>query len=168
MDHAWTCGCCGKQFNTLPLDFACKAPDHWYGIPEPERESRTRLDSDACLIDDKDIFVRGCLEIPVIGLQDSFVWGVWTSVSRESFERILELWEAPAIENEPPKFGWLCNNISLYPTTLNLKTNLHLRGGGARPSIELEPTDHPLALEQRQGISIQRVEEIAAALSLRH
>jgi hypothetical protein len=91
-------------------------------------------------------------------------------VSEESIMRILELWNASAIEieKEAPKFGWLCNNISLYPPTMGLKTNLHLRGGGPRPSIELEPTDHPLAIEQRHGISLKRVEEIAAALSLRH
>jgi hypothetical protein len=40
---------------------------------------------------------------------------------------------------------------------------LRLCGGGNRPSIELEPTDHALAIEQRQGISIKRVEEIASA-----
>jgi len=120
------------------------------------------------MIDDEDIFVRGCLEIPIIGQQDSFIYGVWESVSKASFARIVELWGASIIENEPPKFGWLCNNISLYPTTLSLKTNLHLHGGGKRPSIELEPTDHPLAVEQRQGISIKRVEEIATALSFRH
>ena len=155
MNHVWTCRCCGRQFDTLPLDFACEA-------------ARGKLDSDVCMIDDKDIFVRGCLEIPIIGQEDCFIWGVWVSVSKASFTRILELWDAPVIENEPPKFGWLCNNISLYPTTLNLKTHIHLRRGGNRPSIELEPTDHPLAIEQRQGISIERVEEIAAALSRRH
>jgi len=168
MNHVWTCGCCGRQFNTLPLDFACRGPDHWFQIPEPERQHRGTLDTDVCVIDGKDIFVRGCLEIPIIGQDDCFIWGVWVSVSKESFARILALWDALLIENEPPKFGWLCNNISLYPTTLNLKTHLHLRGGGSRPFIELEPTDHPLAVEQRQGISIKRVEEIAAALSLRH
>ena len=129
---------------------------------------RGKLDSDVCIIEGKDIFVRGCLEIPIIGHKDCFIWGVWVSVSEASFARILELWDAPVVENEPPKFGWLCNNISLYPTTLNLKTHLHLRGGSKRPSIELEPTDHPLAIDQRQGISIKRVEEIATALSIRH
>jgi hypothetical protein len=168
MDHVWTCSCCGKEFSTLPLSFGCKAPDHWVQIPEAERQSRGRLDSDVCIIDNEDIFIRGCLEIPIIGKDDKFVWGVWTSVSRKSFERISELWAAPVIANEPPKFGWLCNNISVYPPTLNLKTNLHLRGGGKRPFIELEPTDHPLAIEQRQGVSIKRVEEIAAALSQQH
>lgn len=168
MNHAWTCGCCGKQFNTLPLDFVSEAPLHWFQIPEDERQSRAKLSSDVCIIDEKDLFVRGCLEIPIIGHDDCFSWGVWVSVSKESFVRIHELWDSSDVEDEPPKFGWLCNNISVCPATLNLKTNLHLRDGGRRPSIELEPTDHPLAVEQRRGISIKRVEEIAALLSLRH
>ncbi|MGO8913932.1 MAG: DUF2199 domain-containing protein [Bradyrhizobium sp.] len=168
MDHAWTCSCCGRQFNTLPLDFACEAPDHWFHVPELERRHRGKLDSDFCIIDDKNIFVRGCLEIPIVGRDDKFIWGVWVSVSRESFARILELWAAPSILNEPPKFGWLSNNISMYPPTLNLKTHLNLRGAPARPSIELEPTDHPLAIEQRHGVSVSRIEEIAATLSIRH
>jgi hypothetical protein len=168
MKHVWTCRCCGRQFSILPLDFASEAPDHWFQIPESERDARAKLDSDVCMIDGNDIFVRGCLEIPIIGQEDCFIWGVWVSVSKASFERILELWNVPVIENEPPKFGWLCNNLSPYPATLSLKTQLHLRGGGKRPSIELEPTDHPLAIEQRQGISIKRVEEIAAALLSQH
>lgn len=168
MDHAWTCRCCGRQFNTLPLDYAWEAPDHWFQIPEPEREHRAKRDSEVCWIDGKDVFVRGCLEIPIVGQDNSFTYGVWVSVSKASFSRILELWTAPVVENEPRKFGWLCNEIPVYPTTLNLKTHIHLRGGGKRPSIELEPTDHPLAIEQRTGISIERVEEIVAALSLQH
>ncbi|MGW1264432.1 DUF2199 domain-containing protein [Streptomyces drozdowiczii] len=34
-------------------------------------------------------------------------------------------------------------------TTLNLKTRVHTRPVGDRPFVELEPTDHPLAIEQR-------------------
>ncbi|MGL9623950.1 DUF2199 domain-containing protein [Bradyrhizobium sp. U531] len=45
------------------------------------------------------------------------------------------------------------SELPLYPRTENLKTRLHLRNG-FRPYIELEPTDHPLALEQRLGISV--------------
>ena len=33
-----------------------------------------------------------------------------------------------------------------------------------RPLIEVEPSEHPLAVEQRQGISVERVAEIAATL----
>jgi hypothetical protein len=167
MDHAWTCRCCGKQFNTLPVDFACEAPDAWCALTEAERAQRGKLDSELCRPDDH-LFVRGCLEIPIIGENERFAWGVWVSLSQQSFERILESWSAPSIVDEPPKFGWLCNNIHTCPPTCGLKTHLHLRAGGMRPLIELEPTDHPRALEQRNGISLQRVEEIATALLPRH
>ena len=52
--------------------------------------------------------------------------------------------------------------MPLYPSTENLKTRVHLRDDGARPYIELEPTDHPLAVEQRNGITADRVAEIYA------
>jgi hypothetical protein len=32
-----------------------------------------------------------------------------------------------------------------------LKTNVHTRARGLRPTVELEPTDHPLAVEQREA-----------------
>jgi hypothetical protein len=168
MDYAWTCQCCGKQFNTLPLDFAVNAPDHWFEIPDSERENRGRLTSDICIIDGKNKFVRGCLEVPIIDHDDIFVWGVWVSVSAKSFDHLHELWDADVIENEPPMFGWLCNNISIYPATMSLKTHLYPRAGSERPLIELEPTDHPLAVEQRTGIMLDRVQEIVAALFPRH
>ena len=71
-------------------------------------------------------------------------------------------------DDEPAIFGWLCNRISIYPETNSLRTNLHLRNDGLRPAIELEPTEHPLAVEQRNGITLDRAQEIIAALSHRH
>jgi hypothetical protein len=38
--------------------------------------------------------------------------------------------------------------------TLNLKTMVHFQGKGLRPKIELEPTDHPLAMAQQNGLSL--------------
>lgn len=32
------------------------------------------------------------------------------------------------------------------------------------PYIELEPTEHPLAMEQREGITMERVKQIAEEL----
>ena len=167
MDHIWTCRCCGKQFNTLPLSFAPIAPDPWFAIPDNEHDARAVLGGDQCVIDDKEFFIRGCLEIPVLKCADPFVWGIWVSVSEASFERIGELWDTEIRDHEPPFFGWLCTELSVYPPTFGLKTNIRLRNNGRRPFIALEPTDHPLAVEQRQGIPLRRVEEIAAAL-LKH
>jgi hypothetical protein len=168
MDHNWTCRCCGKQFSSLPLSFASAAPDPWFAIPEAQREKRALLGSDQCVIDDKEFFIRGCLEIPILGRSESFDWGVWVSLSQSSFERVGDLWEIDLRENEPAFFGWLCTELSVYPQTLGLKTKVHLRNSGQRPFIEVEPTAHPLAREQRFGITLQRVEEIATTLLPRH
>ena len=108
--------------------------------------------------------MRGVIPIPIIGSEALFMWGVWVSLSREHFFRMSELWNDPKIVEEPPYFGWLSNNIPVYPNTLNLKTNIFSRNVKHRPYIELEPTNHPLALEQRRGITCERVEEIAAIM----
>jgi hypothetical protein len=76
----------------------------------------------------------------------------------------VERWRDPARADEPPHFGWLSTSIPIYPTTVGLKANLHTEPIGTRPLIELEPTDHPLSVEQRTGISIARVEEIASLM----
>ena len=63
--------------------------------------------------------------------------------------------------NEPAYFGWLSSRIELYPDTAILKTNVHTRGVGSRPFIELQLTDHPLSHEQRNGITTDRIRQIA-------
>ena len=49
--------------------------------------------------------------------------------------------------------------------TTRLATNLHTQPVGTRPFIEVEPTDHPLAVEQREGITMARVRGFAAILN---
>jgi hypothetical protein len=166
--YAWTCSCCGRQHDELPLAFAASAPLDYYGIPEAEREARVLLSDDMCTIDDQAFYVRGCLDIPIIGHDEPFSWGVWVSVSEESIALIFETWEAPDRGRHAPRFGWLSATLKTYPEILNLKTMVHLRPLPTRPFIELEPTDHPLAVDQRQGITLERVAEIAEAHLPRH
>lgn len=83
-------------------------------------------------------------------------------------DRITDVWDRLGHENEKPFFGWLNASLLLYPSTINLKTRLHLRPIPTVPFVELEPTDHPLAIEQRQGMPIARVIEVVQAYSTRH
>jgi hypothetical protein len=168
MQYSWTCQCCGRQFNELPLGYAPTAPGPWLALSEEERSARGKIDSDLCVIDGQQFFVQGCLELPIINDDRTFVWGVWISVAESSLTRILELWNVEVRDTEPPIFGWLCDTISCYPNTHGLKTNVHLRNGGKRPFVMLEPTDHPLAIEQRNGISFDRIQEIATAILSHH
>ena len=96
---------------------------------------------------------------------EPFSWGVWVSLSRPNFQRTLDLMESEGREAQQPYFGWLSTELPIYGvSTLNLKTNVHTRQIGLRPTIELEPTEHPLAVEQRSGITLDRVREFAERL----
>jgi hypothetical protein len=161
MSQSYQCKTCGKWRDELPMSFGADAP-YWYEVIAPEERSRrAELGSDQCIIDNQHYFVRGCLQIPILDGVGPFIWGVWVSLSEKSFERMRQLWETPGREGEPPYFGWFSTSLPSYPETLNLKTTLHTRPVGQRPLIELEPTDHPLAVEQREGITMARVREIA-------
>jgi hypothetical protein len=160
----FVCRTCGQFHAELPMSFGADAPAAFYSIPPAARQARAELSSDQCIIDGREFFVRGLLEIPVVDGPQAFTWGVWTSLSEKSFVRVQELWESPGRESEPPFFGWLCTSIPHYPETLLLKTHVHTRPVGERPFVELEPTDHPLALEQREGITMDRVRQIAEEL----
>lgn len=59
------------------------------------------------------------------------------SLSEKNFYRMIELWNDPKIVEEPPYFGWLSNNIPVYPDTLNLETNVSSRDVKDRPYIHV-------------------------------
>ena len=85
-------------------------------------------------------------------------------VERESFERASDRWLASNRADDPPDFGWLRTELPVYPQCTVLKTMVRSRVPGVRPLIEIEHTDRQLSVEQRTGITMQRVEEIAASL----
>ncbi|MFI5980124.1 DUF2199 domain-containing protein [Streptomyces sp. NPDC051555] len=162
-EPGFTCSCCGAHHAELPMSYSTIAPDDWDVGFEGDPDSM--LSSDQCVIKGQHFFIRGMIEIPVIDSQDVFSWGVWVSLSRDSFARAQEMWNTQGREAEKPYFGWLSTELAMYSEgTTDLKTNVHIRPLGNRPYIQLEPTDHPLAVEQRTGITLDRVREIAAAV----
>ncbi|MFG6494747.1 DUF2199 domain-containing protein [Fictibacillus sp. UD] len=159
--EGYICNCCGKYHDELPLNYGSPAPIYYEEATRRERKKRFEINDDLCVMDGEHFFIRGCMEIPVIGSDEPFVWGVWVSLSEENFALTLEHWDDPESEKLEPMFGWLSTALPLYPDTINLKTYVHTRSVDLRPYIELEPTDHPLSIEQREGIKIDRVKEIA-------
>ena len=80
---------------------------------------------------------------------------------KESFRYILDKWAAEIPADEPAIPGQLCNRIDGYPESTGLRCSVHLRSD-LRPRIVLDPTEHPLAVEQREGITLERVKQIFA------
>jgi hypothetical protein len=147
------CRTCGEYHDSLPLAFGPDAPDAWAAIAPGDRAPESVLTSEQCILGNDQFFVRGCLDIPIHGREEVFRWLVWVSVAEAGFWRMDEMWEEAGRESEPPCVGWLNATLPGYPATLDLRVSVHTRPVGERPIVEVETKDHPLAFEQREGIS---------------
>ena len=159
----YSCGECAEVHRGLPC-WGADAPAYWHQLDDLARQRGT-LTGDTCVADGHH-FVRGRLEIPILGSHEWWSWGVWASLGEESYQRSQELWHDPERDRQPPYFGWFSTHLptELYPETLHLKCAVHERPPGERPLIILEPTDHPLAIDQREGISLERARAMAETL----
>ena len=163
----WTCSICGESHEGIPLSWGFDAPFQW--SDSADEDENAHRDSDICWYVDEDgeraNFVRGTIEIPIVEPrppdEETFMIGVWVSLSQSNFDWLLEHWQAgPDEQRDPPWFGWLSNEIPIYPDSVGLKTNVYLRGEELRPSIEVQPGEHPLARDQHEGISLERARQL--------
>lgn len=148
----FACEACGETHDVEAL--VANEPEQWHLLTAAERR-RSSLTADQCVIEStngKSLYLRANLEIPVRGTDRVFTWGVWCSLSERSFDEAARHWDDPRRVHLDPHFGWLCTRIPTYPDTIYLKTLVHHRPPGVRPLVALEPTDHPLAVHQRDGI----------------
>lgn len=101
------------------------------------------LSSDFCTIvheGETDRFIRAVPEVPIIGVEEPFLWGVWVSLSEKRFNRYRETYDNP-IAGEG-FFGWVCNEIKLYPYSTPRPSDVIVQPGHDRPRlycIELIP-----------------------------
>lgn len=159
----WTCACCGEAFDTLPLDIACPMPTACHDLTETEREARCELSSDFCRFDES-LYLRACLDVPVHGLDEPFVWGVWLEVDDALWERAQALFDAEPDPDEPAYPARLVNRLYGYRDTLGLPVRLRFREQPLRPLAMLEAGPHELVGDQRSGISAKRVQEIVGPI----
>jgi hypothetical protein len=159
--YAFTCSCCGQVHEGSP-SFGYKAPMHYDQLSDEDKESIATLSDDLCKIEHPegtDYFARVILELPIHGVEEPFLWGVWVSLSQESFETYTASW---GTNNESDSyFGWFSNRLPYYPDTINLKTNVRPRNGGSRPHIELQACDHLLADHFHNGLTVEQAQVIA-------
>jgi hypothetical protein len=154
------CSVCGER-HELPLSYSVKVPMAVAGIPAEELEQRVVWTPEQCVIDGKDFYLRGRIPIPVDGLEEPLIWGVWAEVSPMNFMRSNELWQTEGREQEAAFPGWLQTEIPIYGNTVNLEVRVQTQVVGMRPHFGIVDEEHPLAVEQREGLLMERLEEIA-------
>lgn len=140
-------------------------PDQYACLSEEQRAAMGKISSDFCTITHEegiDYFIRAVLEVPIHGVEDPFLWGVWVSLSEKSFTRYVETYDAP-VEGEG-FFGWVCNSIPAYPYERSRAADVVVQLGGQRPKVVLhrgDPEDDSLVIDQVHGISVSRAQQIA-------
>lgn len=166
----WKCGTCEEWHSGPCLDFSYASPAYWTtendqanqidAFESIDEMPRTFLDEDICIVDGEYYFIRGLIHLPIIGTTETFRWGVWGSLSRENFQKLVAMNDNPKRVELDPMFSWLSTKIDDYPDTLSLKMYAHIQPPPKRPVFELEYTDHPLSQEHHHGIAPERVKEI--------
>jgi len=157
---SFKCSCCGKIHEGSP-SFGFKAPDPWLSQPEDIRENG-KVGEDLCYYTDEDgthYFARVIIEIPIHEVSEPVMWGVWVSLSKESYEHYLETWDE--LDTDRAYFGWFCSRLPYYDSTHSLATDVHPQPNGARPNLCLHEAEHELYHGFTNGISIEKAQKIA-------
>ena len=162
------CSLCGAEHDLFSIEPRYARPDAYLRVPAEERDQRARCGDDWCRLRGRDAeqqqyFLRVTLPVQVLGETRQIHWGVWVEVTRPHYERVMELWDDPVQDREPPIFATLANALPGYPSTLHLPGTIQLIGPSRAPQFQLSASlDHPLAQEQRSGVYPERALEWVA------
>jgi hypothetical protein len=133
-------------------------------VPDEDFEARVDLTADQCVVDESNFFIRGHIQIPIDKHAEPLAFAVWTSLSKESFDQMSLRWDHGDRVSDGPYFGWLCTPIWIYPDTIHLPLSVRCRPPGQTPLFTVENNDHPLAIDQQRGITVQTWHELALKL----
>jgi hypothetical protein len=140
-------------------------PDLYFTLSDHEREEHWAENDDFAQLGEERFFIRCVAEIPVIGERQVFGFGVWVEVPLAAYNRYSDIFFSSIQSSEPAFSGSLANRVPMYdPTTLGLPVSVQPRDDRIRPAVTVTSDTHPLALEQRHGITAGRLFEIHHAV----
>lgn len=169
----YRCEACGQEHEDWPA-LTWDSPFQYNILPDQIKKARAELDSDFCVIRHDtqiDRFIRVSLVQPVHGRCDGLHYGLWVSLSEEKFLDYADKCgngDAEVIRY----FGWLCNKVPGYDSTLSIPMNVTTQKGRLRPIAEPQNDfDHPFVRDYHNGISLReaerRVQELLDTVSKR-
>ena len=168
---SYKCSNCGDIHHGSP-SFGYRRPDNYLWLNEENRKKFAKANDDLCEIlptDDGQIteaeyYIRCTLDIPINGAVDPFCWGVWLSQSKDNFERYVETFDKN--QDGDGSFGWLSVAMPYYKEKSPNQNHLaaDVMWGTKRPKVYLHECDHPLYIDQRDGISWDKAIEIITPL----
>ena len=170
----YTCSKCGKVHEEWPA-LAFDSPTSYNVLPESVKQEIGELTGDFCTVqhsEQTDRFIRGTLTIKVNDHCENLEYGVWVSLSPESYQDYSEHFRKP--HHQARYFGWLSNDIPEYEMPEGgIPTTVFTRQNGLRPQIvPHERFGHQLVCDYYEGISRaeaeKRISEMLIVVSQRN
>ena len=158
--RGYRCTSCGQIHKEIPA-LGFMTPDNYDTLSEKDKTDLAEISEDFCVIsypDQTDRFIRTVLSISIHGTCETLDYGIWVSLSQESFDDYQKNFKNETIE--PIYFGMICNEINDYSeTTLGLHVNVQVRTGGIRPEILPHQAEHQLIKDWENGITFEEAEK---------
>ena len=129
-------------------------------VPSFQRPERVWINGELCVVDDKKFYLYGSIEIDIHDHADSFMWGAWAEVDENFFFQYQSAFSDVKRTKIDPQNARLGTDIPFYPVTLDLPISVHIQPIGVRPLFLLAKGEHPLVMDQQQGVSVARIEAI--------
>ena len=161
---SFRCSSCGAEHSGVPLVWGPNAPERLRLVPRNEWASRVSISQDDCVIDRETYLVRGCLDLPIRGTSEPFRWLVWTVVSRQGHRFTMSPWRRLVRLRHQPYAAVLDTVLPYEPSSAGLAVEIRSAGPGYRPNVAVSDSTHPLAIEQRNGIALERAYELAGRM----
>lgn len=164
LSGSWRCGGCDEWHDGL-MSLAAFAPDPWPHGETREPNDALRFDGDFlsedfCVIGGAHLLIRATLEIPVHGLVEKFGFGCWSTLSDANFDSYLDGFNSSDYPDWGPWTGWLCNRLENFIGTDPQPVYVYPQPDRQRPTLRIMDEQHPLAVAQDEGISMERLIEI--------
>jgi hypothetical protein len=158
---SFVCSHCGKRHDDELPALAFMQPDYWLTLSNAQRAEGS-LTADDCVTPDGHFFIRCSLELPIRDRAgQKLTFGVWSTLSEENYKRYADAFFDEDQSKLGSMFGWFSNEMGgNFRPTLNLKCHVKPQDHRQRPLIELEQSDHLLAVAQREGIWFAHVERL--------
>lgn len=154
------CGICGEIHHSYPaLTFSY--PNSYYWLTEEQRNTyNIQVDSDFCMIehpDRTDRFIRVVLKQKIAKTSLYLEYGLWVSLSEESYEDYL--FNFGNENHETLYFGWLSNALPDYQFEKGIPVDVKTKPGNQRPEVYPHlDVDHPFVHDFYHGITKEEAE----------
>lgn len=153
-EMGYYCSECGIYHRDIPFSYGADEPVSYFNLTD---KSNSVINKDLCIIDNKRFFIKGQIKIKVIDSGNDFSWNVWIEIAKSDFDNEEANWEDENRFLNKTYSGVLDTVLNCYPDTVGLYVKVQTQKIGIVPLIRIEDSNHPLFLEQENGIDMNRV-----------